>query len=342
MSGVYHSRPAPILLTERSKKRKREYFMDGTSSFFRRLCSTIFCLGAGFLLAGCSRALLARLQSLFRPRNLSTGRVKDGSQTSVALLIDGENISSPQVERVIGFALDEAQKLGAVTVRRVYGNCSLFNQNNNIWNDVSLRLELKQVHLARPTINKNTADIALAINAIELAKDGTCNRFCIVTSDSDFTPLARRLRELKCQVLSIGDKRTPTALIKACNWFVHTDHLTETPSPSPRTTPRSSRSQTSTTSTNEATSKSQPASPEQPEDSSQPAVRELARAYLDAARKRGDWVLLSRLGLSLKRLYPEFKATDYAEDLSALIQQHPDVFDFEKRPNAHPQMRLKE
>jgi uncharacterized LabA/DUF88 family protein len=324
--------------------------MDGTSSFFRRLCSTIFCLGAGFLLAESSRVLLARLRSLSRLRKASTEPGEDGSQASVALLIDGENISSPQVERVIEFALNEAQKLGAVTVRRVYGNCSLFNQNNNIWNDVSLRLELKQVHLARPTINKNTADIALAINAIELAKDGTCNRFCIVTSDSDFTPLARRLRELKCQILGIGDKRTPAALIKACNWFVHTDHLTETPSTSPRTIPRHSRSQTPVAPTNEATGESQPASSgseqqtgaQSPENSSQPAVRVLTRAYLDAVRKRGDWVLLSRLGLSLKRLNPEFKATDYAEDLSALIQQHPDVFDFEKRPNGHPQMRLKE
>ncbi|HEY6541823.1 MAG TPA: NYN domain-containing protein [Ktedonobacteraceae bacterium] len=323
--------------------------MDGTSSLFRRLRSTIFYLGAGFLLAESTRVLLAWLQSLSGPRKRGTEPAKNADHASVAFLIDGENISSPQVERVVEFALNEAKKLGEVTVRRVYGNCSLFNQANNIWNDTSLRLELEQIHLARPTINKNTADIALAINAIELAKDDTCNRFCIVTSDSDFTPLVRRLRELKCRVLGVGDKRTPATLMKACNWFVYTDRLTETSPAAPRTPPRSSRSQTSTTPANEASGESQPApsaseqqpGPQQPENSSQPVIQVLTGAYLDAARVRGVCILLSRLGLSLKRLHPDFKAIAYAEDLSALIQQYPDVFDFEKRPNGHPQMRLK-
>ena len=321
--------------------------MESSSSPFRRLRLTIFCLGAGVLLAESSRVLLAWLQSLSRPHKVGAESIKDAGHTSVAVLIDGENISSPQVERVVEFALDEAQKLGEVTIRRVYGNCSLFNQANNIWNDTSLRLELEQIHLARPTINKNTADIALAINAIELAKDGACNRFCIVTSDSDFTPLARRLRELKCYVLGIGDKRTPAALIRACNWFVYTDRPAETSSPAARAPSRLSRTQTSTAPANEASGESQPAPSEQqpgpqpPENSSQIAVRVLTGAYLDAARVRGDWVLLSRLGLSLRRLSPDFKATAYAQDLSALIQQYPDVFEFAKKSNGHPQMRLK-
>ena len=321
--------------------------MDGTLPLFRRLRSTIFWLGAGFLLAESSRALRKWLQSLSRPRNAGTEPTTVASRASVALLIDGENISSPQVERVVEFALDEAKKLGAVTVRRVYGNCSLFNQANNIWNDICLRLELEQIHIARPTINKNTADIALAINAIELAKDGTCNSFCIVTSDSDFTPLVRRLRELKCYVLGLGDRRTPAALVKACNRFVYTDRPSETATTAPRASQGHSRAQTSPAPANEATGESQPAPSEQqpgphpPDNSSQAVIHVLTGAYLDAARVRGDWVLLSRLGLSLRRLYPEFKATTYAEDLSALIQQHSNVFEFAKRPNGHPQMRLK-
>lgn len=321
--------------------------MDGTPPLYRHLRSTIFWLGAGFLLADSSRSLLAWLQSLSELRKASAEPKKDADHASVAVLIDGENISSPQAERVVEFALDEAKKLGEVTIRRVYGNCSLFNQANNVWNDTSLRLELEQIHLARPTINKNTADIALAINAIELAKDGTCNRFCLVTSDSDFTPLARRLRELKCYVLGIGDKRTPATLIKACNRFVYTDHLNTTPSTGLRAPSRHSRSQTSTTPANETSGESQPARPEQqpasppPQNSSQIVIRVLTDAYLEAARVRGDWILLSRLGLSLRRLHPDFKATDYAQDLSALIQQFPGVFEFGKRPNGHPHMRLK-
>lgn len=316
--------------------------MDGTPPLFRRLRSTIFCLGAGFLLAESSRSLLTWLQTLSELRKACAEPAKNADRPSVALLIDGENIAPSKAESVVEFALDEAKKLGEVTVRRVYGNCSLFNQANNIWNDTSLRLELEQIHLARPTINKNTADIALAINAVELAKDGVCNRFCLVTSDSDFTPLARRLRELKCYVLGIGDKRTPATLIKACNKFAYTDHLTKS-SPTSRSPSRDPGSQTSTPSANETSGESQTAPFEQPpQNSSQTVIRVLTGAYLEAARVRGDWVLLSRLGLSLRRLYPEFKATAYAEDLSALIQRYPDMFEFEKRPNGHPQMRLKE
>lgn len=318
--------------------------MVDTSPLFRRLRSTIFYLGAGFLLIESYRALLAWLHTLSRPHKADAEPAKDASRATVAVLIDGENISSPYVEQVVEFALEEAGKLGEVTVRRVYGNCSLFNQNNNIWNDTSLRLDLEQIHLARPTINKNTADIALAISAIELAKDGVCNHFCLVTSDSDFTPLARRLRELKCHVLGIGDKRTPATLIKACHRFVYTDHLTKTSSTASRSSSRDPRSQLSSTSPGETAGGSQPTPSEQqtPEHLSQTIIRILKGAYLDAVRIRGDWVLLSRLGLSLRRLYPDFKATTYAVDLSALIQQYPDVFEFAKRPNGHPQMRLKE
>lgn len=317
--------------------------MDGTPPLFRRLRSTIFWLGAGFVLAKSSRALLERLQSLPVPPKASMEPTKDADRALVAALIDGENISSLQVERVVALALDEAKKLGEVTVRRVYGNCSLFNQANNIWNDTCLRLGLEQIHIARPTVNKNTADIALAINAIELAKDGTCNRFCLVTSDSDFTPLVRRLRELKCQVLGVGDKRTPATLVKACNWFIYTDRQNEAPPTEPGAPARNASPQPATSPVSKVSSKGQPAPSEQQpsENSSQTVIRILTGAYLDAAPMRGDWVLLSRLGLSLRRLSPNFNALDFGGDLSDLIQQHPDVFDFEKRPNGHPQMRLK-
>jgi predicted nuclease of predicted toxin-antitoxin system len=246
----------------------------------------------------------------------------------------------------------------------VYGNCNLFNNTNNKWNDTCLRLELEQIHLTKPTPTKNTADIALAVDAIELAVEGTCNRFCIVTSDSDFTPLARRLRELKCQVLGVGEKKTPKTLTTACTRFVYTDSLVDAVSPSLpsqnapllhnpafQATPRSL---TPIHPSNEPSNGNQPhpSSPaQQPvaalsahplKKSSQTVITILTRAYIDAVHeKAGEWVLLSRLGLSLRQLYPDFKAADYAADLSDLIRQYHTVFDFGKRANGHPEMRLK-
>src|SRR5690349_18173677 len=112
VSSSYRSLPAPILLTGTGKKRKRECDMDGTPQLLQRLLSTIFYLVVGVFLAESSRALLAWIQSLSRPRDGRATLTKNNGQASVAVLIDGENISSPQVERVVALALDEAKMLG--------------------------------------------------------------------------------------------------------------------------------------------------------------------------------------------------------------------------------------
>jgi uncharacterized LabA/DUF88 family protein len=322
--------------------------MDDKPRSLSRAHTTLVYLGAGFLLFKSSRAIISWIQShLWLQKQVA-------SIPSVAFLVDGENVTSPFMERLIERALDEAKKLGEVHVRRVYGGCIMFNTR---WNEISLRFELGQIHLVKPTKptnSKNTADIALAVDAIELAKDGICNRFCIVTSDSDFTPLVRRLRELKCQVLGIGERKTPNTLTKACNWFIFTDQLMDaastTPPPRNPTSPQTPRSQIPTNPSTEPSRENQPTPPtEQPpaapqaEKLSPIVITVLTEAYRDAVHGRmGEWVLLSRLGLSLRQLYPDFKAIDYAEDLSALIRQYNTVFEFGKRANGHPQMRLKQ
>jgi len=331
-------------------------------SLLQRVYSAGVYLGAGLLLAESSRALLSRLRSRLWPQRPGQRLAQGANSSFVAFLIDGENISSPVMEQLVERALEEAKKLGEVNVRRVYGNCNLFTSR---WNEISLHFELEQIHLAKPTANKNTADIALVIDAIELAKDGVCNRFCIVTSDSDFTPLVRRLRALKCQVLGIGERKTPNMLSKACNWFMYTDQLADAvpptlpthnpPAPRKQASLHTSRSQTPAPPSNEPPNENQqtpPTSPQQPVgapdtqqagQSASTVITVLTGAYLDAVHGRvGEWVLLSRLGLSLRQLYPHFKASDYAEDLSDLIKQYYTVFDFGKKANGHPQMRLKQ
>lgn len=335
--------------------------MDVKPSLLPRARTLIACLGACLLLVESVRTLLSWLRSHRWPWKQNPGLAQTAGSHAVALLIDAENFASIPIERVVEFALNEAQKLGDVTIRRIYSNCSLFNSPYNNLNDTCLRLDFEQVHLTKPTPNKNAADITLSIDAVTLAVEGRCNRFCIVTSDSDFTPLVRRLRVLKCQVLGIGKKQASKTLITACNSFVFLDNeidaipstLTRRPAPAPRkqtlSTPPPARP------TNMPSTENQP--PPSPQPEQQPggapagtqvetatplAVTILTRAYLDASHGRtGEWVLLSRLGLSLRQLYPDFKATAYAEDLSALIRHYPNVFDFEKRPNGHPQMRLK-
>lgn len=329
------------------KKRKREHLMDDKPSSLARARATLIFLGASLFLLKNLLALTSRLRAYLRPQKQA------GSVLTVAFLVDGENVTSPLTERLMERALDEAKKLGEVQVRRVYGGCAMFNHK---WNEISLRLELEQIHLVKPTNSKNTADIALTVNAIELAKDGVCNRFCIVTSDSDFTPLVRRLRELKCQVLGIGERKTPNSLTKACSWFMFTDQLTNADSaaqsPHGSTPPPMPYLQMPVNPAPDSSNENQLASPDKQPDGAPtvPAAEKLSPyvisvltgAYRDAVHGRvGEWVLLSRLGLSLRQLYPDFQAIDYAEDLSALIKQYHTVFEFGKRANGHPQMRLK-
>ena len=320
--------------------------MDDKPSLLRRVHTLIIYLGAALLLVNGSRTLLSRLQIRLWPQKAGEKVGQAANRASVAFLVDGENLTSQQVERLMERALDEAKKLGEMSIKRVYGSCNLFNSK---WNDICLHLGLQQIHLTKPTANKNTADIALAVDATELAVNGTCNRFCIVTSDSDFTPLVRRLRELKCQVLGIGERKTPNTLTKVCNWFVYTDQLIGPASTSPSqrtsTTPYSTRSTTPAAASNGPSNGNQAAAPlQQPKENVAPTViTVLTEAYRDAVHgKMGEWVLLSRLGLSLRQLYPNFKAVDYAEDLSDLIKKYYTVFEFGKRANGHPQMRLKQ
>lgn len=320
--------------------------MDVKPSLSQRARSVMAYLGACLLLIESSRALLSWLRSHQWLRKQNSLPVQAGSSNAVALLIDAENFVSMPIERVVEFALNEAQKFGDVTIKRIYSNCYLFNSPNNSLNDTCLRLDFEQIHLTKPTPNKNAADITLSIDAIALAVEGTCKRFCIVTGDSDFTPLVRRLRMLKCQVLGIGKKQASKTLVTACNSFVFIDHLADA-SPTPRKPAPSAASPARLANEppveNQAAASAQPPQAgEQTETPASPAVAILTRAYREASHGRADeWVLLSRLGLVLKKLDPEFRAADYAEDLSALIQQHSDVFDFGKRPNGHPQMRLK-
>ena len=316
--------------------------MDVKPSLLQRTHMVMAYLGACLLLIESSRTLLSWLRSHQWTLKQNSLPVQTVSSNTVALLIDAENFVSTPIERVVEFALNEAQKFGEVTIKRIYSNCYLFNSLNNSLNDTCLRLDIEQIHLTKPTPNKNAADITLSIDAITLAVKGTCNRFCIVTSDSDFTPLVRRLRMLKCQVLGIGKKQASKTLITVCNSFVFIDHLADA-SPAPRKQPSSASPPARPASEPPASAQPAQANGEQAETTPSPAITILTSAYEDASHGRtGQWVLLSRLGLSLKRLYPDFKATTYAEDLSALIQQYPDVFEFAKRPNGHPQMRLKE
>lgn len=138
----------------------------------------------------------------------------------VALLIDGDNIACDMV----GPILIEAGKYGGVVIRRVYGNWAQPSMQR--WKEVCQHYSLQQMHhMEVNAFQKNATDIALVVDAMDLLHKEHIDHFCIVTSDSDYTPLAERLREAGCFVLGIGRATTSPSFSRACTTFLTTDQL---------------------------------------------------------------------------------------------------------------------
>ena len=138
----------------------------------------------------------------------------------VALLIDGDNIACD----LVGPILIEAGKFGGVVIRRVYGNWSQPSMQR--WKEVSQFYSLQQMHHVEVNAyQKNATDIALVVDAMDLLHKEHIDHFCIVTSDSDYTPLAERLRAEGCFVLGIGRATTSPSFSRACTTFLSTEQL---------------------------------------------------------------------------------------------------------------------
>ncbi len=141
-------------------------------------------------------------------------------KTQFAVLIDSENISA-KFARVI---FDELEKYGYASVRRIYGNWS----KGNGWHDkLLLEYSITPIQQFSYTQGKNSTDMAMVIDAMDLLYQNKVEGFCLVTSDSDFTRLAIRLREENKYVLGMGESKTPMALTRACNRFVHLNLIDE-------------------------------------------------------------------------------------------------------------------
>ncbi|MBR4515001.1 MAG: NYN domain-containing protein [Lachnospiraceae bacterium] len=135
-------------------------------------------------------------------------------KTQFAVLIDSENVSA----RYAQIIFDEMEKYGYASVRRIYGNWST---RGNGWNEkLLLEYSITPVQQFSYTQGKNATDMAMVIDAMDLLYQNKVEGFCLVTSDSDFTRLAVRLREENKYVLGMGESKTPKALTRACNRFL--------------------------------------------------------------------------------------------------------------------------
>lgn len=139
----------------------------------------------------------------------------------IAVLIDAENTSVNYVDVVV----KELKQYGDIAVQRMYGDFS--RKEMEAWSNKGLEYAIVPIHQARYTATKNASDIMLVIDAMDILFQGTADIFCIVTSDSDFTRLASRLREGGKKVIGMGKSNASKAFITACNEYKFLDKISE-------------------------------------------------------------------------------------------------------------------
>ncbi|MBN2265959.1 MAG: NYN domain-containing protein, partial [Candidatus Aminicenantes bacterium] len=135
----------------------------------------------------------------------------EGKTRKIALLIDGDN-AQPSL---IGQIMTEAGKYGLVTIRRIYGDWTTVNMSG--WKNALHDNAIQPIQQFRYTIGKNATDSAMIIDAMDILHGHLVDGFCIVSSDSDYTRLATRIREMGFYVMGIGKRSTPKAFVNGCN-----------------------------------------------------------------------------------------------------------------------------
>ncbi len=138
---------------------------------------------------------------------------------NLAVLIDGDNIPSAHVKEM----MEEIAKYGNPTIKRIYGDWT--KPNLSKWKNLLLENAITPVQQYAYTVGKNATDSAMIIDAMDILYSEKVSGFCLVSSDSDFTRLATRLREAGMQVIGIGEKKTPNPFIVACDKFIYIEIL---------------------------------------------------------------------------------------------------------------------
>jgi uncharacterized LabA/DUF88 family protein len=138
---------------------------------------------------------------------------------NLAVLIDGDNIPSAHVQEM----MEEIAKYGNPTIKRIYGDWT--KPNLTKWKNLLLENAITPIQQYGYTTGKNATDSAMIIDAMDILYSSKVSGFCLVSSDSDFTRLATRLREAGMQVIGIGEKKTPNPFIVACDKFIYIEIL---------------------------------------------------------------------------------------------------------------------
>lgn len=201
---------------------------------------------------------------------------------SLAVLIDADNAQPA----IIDGLLAEISKYGTASVKRIYGDWT--GPKLKGWKDALLQHSIQPVQQFGYTRGKNATDSALIIDAMDLLYTGNFSGFCLVSSDSDFTRLASRLRESGLTVYGFGERKTPSALVVACDKFIYTEVLSETNEEEQELRKRSSKELKSDT-----------------------KLVTALRNAVEASSDEGGWAQLAPVGSNIAKQSPDFDARNF-------------------------------
>lgn len=217
-------------------------------------------------------------------------------ELKLAVLIDGDNIPSAYVKEM----MEEIAKYGNPTIKRIYGDWT--KPHLTKWKNLLLENAITPIQQYGYTTGKNATDSAMIIDAMDILYSEKVNGFCLVSSDSDFTRLATRLREAGMNVIGIGEKKTPEPFIVACDRFIYIEILQN----------RSKESESDTT--------PEKAAKKSGVDKITPRVIRLISSTVSDLADDDGWAFLGDVGSLLQKKQPNFDSRNYGfEKLTPLI-----------------------
>jgi uncharacterized LabA/DUF88 family protein len=233
-------------------------------------------------------------------------------ETKLAVLIDGDNIPSGYIKEM----MEEITKYGTPTIKRIYGDWT--KPHLIKWKNLLLENAINPVQQYSYTTGKNSTDSAMIIDAMDILYSGKVDGFCLVSSDSDFTRLATRLREAGMVVYGIGEKKTPGPVIAACDKFIYLEIL-KSDGDMDESQKKKAKSEY-----DKVTSK---------------VIRLLINSVDDAADEVG-WAFLGDVGSLILKKQPNFDARNFGFEKLTPLFRSTGQFEIEQRDHAGGKSKL--
>ncbi|WP_343567149.1 NYN domain-containing protein [Sphingobacterium sp.] len=233
----------------------------------------------------------------------------------IAILIDADNVSYRKIEEI----LNEVKRYGIPTIKRIYGDWT--NPYVEKWKDKLLTHAITPIQQYSYTQGKNSTDSALIIDAMDILHSDRVDGFCIVSSDSDFTRLATRLRESGKLVIGIGEKKTPKPFIASCDKFIYVEIFEK-------------NQKKETVTKKKQQNQPKPAPVDNPASIAvlDEETLELLKDTVDDTADENGWAFLGEIGSLFNKRKPDFDARNYGYDkMSHLFKAYKEDFEIEER-----------